>query len=138
MKDKLNFSVQLKMQGKDIFSVFSAMIGQSAVHDKDAALDLIKKRESLGPTAIGDGIAVPHSKIPGLKEPDVVIGVLAEPVEYCGNTIRIIIMLLLPEDSTAANVELLSSLVSAVSTERCREKVLRADDVREVEEVFLR
>ena len=137
MKERLNFSVELEMRGKDIFSLFSSLIDLSGAVNKEEALSLIRKREELGPTAIGNGIAVPHAKIPGLAHPAVAIGTLSEPVAYGGDDIMIIIMMLLPEGGSASDVELLSSLVSAVSSESRRRRVLEAKSRQEVLEVFL-
>ena len=110
---------------------------ESAAEDKEEALRRIMAREGLGATAIGDHLAVPHAKVPGLKEPSVVIGVADEPLDYDGKAVRIIVMMLLPEDGSSSDVELLSSLVSAVSSESGRECVLSAATAKEVEEVFL-
>ena len=137
MIGKLNFNVLLKLREKDIFSSFSRMVMESAAEDKEEAFRRIMAREGLGSTAIGDDLAVPHAKVPGLKEPSVVIGVADEPLDYDGKAVRIIVMMLLPEDGSSSNVELLSSLVSAVSSESGRERVLSAATAKEVEEVFL-
>ena len=137
MRKQLNFCALLKMQGKDIFSLFSAMIDESGVGNRAEAFELIRKREELGPTAIGGGVAVPHAKIPGLEAPCVVVGIPEETVEYSMQDIRMIVMILLPESGSSSNVELMSSLVSAVSTEEGRRRVLAAKSKDEVEEVFL-
>ena len=137
MIGKLNFNVLLKLREKDIFSSFSRMVMESAAEDKEEALRRIMAREGLGATAIGDDLPVPHAKVPGLKEPSVVIGVADEPLDYDGKAVRIIVMMLLPEDGSSSDVGLLPSLVSAVSSESGRERVLSAATAKEVEEVFL-
>lgn len=50
--------------------------------DADFAFDALQERENLGPTGVGEGVALPHARIDGL---DSVIGVfmrLEKPMEY--------------------------------------------------------
>jgi nitrogen PTS system EIIA component len=55
-----------------------------AVHGLDAAMavDALQERESLGPTGVGHGVALPHARIEGLER---VVGVflrLERPFDY--------------------------------------------------------
>ena len=47
-------------------------------------IDEIKKRESLGSTAMENGIAIPHAKLEGVEESAVVIGISRLPVDFGG------------------------------------------------------
>jgi len=50
--------------------------------DDNEAFDALQERESLGPTGVGDGVAIPHARIEGL---DHVVGVfyrMEKPIEY--------------------------------------------------------
>ncbi len=56
----------------------------AAVYDIDAdlAFDALQERENLGPTGVGEGVALPHARIAGL---DSVVGVftrLEKPLDY--------------------------------------------------------
>ena len=137
MKGNINFNVVQEIAPDGMLSIFSRLIDESGVPDRKEALDRIERRERLGATAIGDGIAVPHAKIPGIEVPSIVIGILSSPVSYGGKDVRIILMLLLPVDVASSSVELMSKLVSAVSTEEGRARVISAGSPEEVEEVFL-
>lgn len=137
MNDSINFSVVQKMHVKDIFLAVSRLIEESGVEKSADALSLIKKREELGATAIGGGVLVPHAKLDGIKTPIVSIGVLSEPIAYGGDSISIIILLLLPMEGTSVSLELLSHLVSAISTDEARHRVRNAENRKEIEEVFL-
>src|SRR5713101_4294853 len=45
----------------------SAMAAQHPEIDAGRLVEVLWERERLGSTAIGDGIAIPHGKLPGLK-----------------------------------------------------------------------
>jgi PTS system nitrogen regulatory IIA component len=50
--------------------------------DGDVAFDALQERENLGPTGVGEGVALPHARIAGL---DSVVGVftrLEKPLDY--------------------------------------------------------
>lgn len=50
--------------------------------DADLAFEALRERENLGPTGVGEGVALPHARIEGL---DSVVGVfmrLEKPMEY--------------------------------------------------------
>lgn len=50
--------------------------------DSNVAFDALQERESLGPTGVGDGVAIPHARIEGLKSVGGVFYRLEKPVNY--------------------------------------------------------
>ena len=51
-------------------------------HDTDAIVKILEAREELGSTGIGDGVAIPHGKLPSLSEELLVFGRSVEGVEF--------------------------------------------------------
>jgi len=50
--------------------------------DPDQAFDALQEREGLGPTGVGEGVAIPHARVEGL---DHIVGVffrLEKPLDY--------------------------------------------------------
>src|SRR6187551_472412 len=65
--------------------------------------DVLLQRERLGSTGLGQGIAIPHGKIPGLKS---IVGIfvrLAEPVDF-------VFLLLAPEGAGADHLKALARI----------------------------
>jgi len=54
--------------------------GDSPTHEQ--ALSAMLEREALGSTGIGDGVAIPHAKIPDLDELRIVLGLSRKGVEF--------------------------------------------------------
>jgi PTS system nitrogen regulatory IIA component len=48
----------------------------------DAIADEILKREALGSTGIGGGVAIPHARVSGLKTPFGILVRLRKPIEF--------------------------------------------------------
>lgn len=75
--------------------------------------DLLLQRERLGSTGLGQGIAIPHGKIPGLKS---IVGVfvrLAEPVDFeavDGEPVDLVFLLLAPEGAGADHLKALARI----------------------------
>jgi mannitol/fructose-specific phosphotransferase system IIA component (Ntr-type) len=59
-----------------------AKLGQVAPEHVEEVVALLLKREELGVTAIGRGIAVPHTSAPVLREVVSIVGRLASPIDW--------------------------------------------------------
>jgi PTS system nitrogen regulatory IIA component len=71
----------------------------------------ILKRESLGSTGIGGGVAIPHAKIPGLKSPFGVLVRLDRPIDFDAidsEPVDVIFLLLQPEGLDSAQINSLA------------------------------
>jgi PTS system nitrogen regulatory IIA component len=67
--------------------------------DADAITDQILKREALGSTGIGSGVALPHARIHGLKRPFGILARLRKPIDFDaidGEPVDLVFLLLLP------------------------------------------
>ena len=81
-------------------------------------------RESLGSTGLGAGVAIPHGRIKGLKQPLAAFMRLAEPVPFespDGKPVSLLIFLLVPEQATQQHLEILSEIAQLLSDRDMRE-----------------
>ncbi|APH70337.1 PTS IIA-like nitrogen regulatory protein PtsN [Aquibium oceanicum] len=75
--------------------------------------DTILQRERLGSTGVGNGIAIPHGKLPGVKEITGVFARLDHPVEFEAlddQPVDIVFLLLAPEGAGADHLKALSRI----------------------------
>jgi PTS system nitrogen regulatory IIA component len=108
-------------------------IGRSLVYDALFA------REKLGSTGLGQGIAIPHGRIKGLKEAKGAFLRLATPVQFDapdGKPVNLVFVLLVPEAATEFHLQLLSELAHIFSDKTFREKVMAATDAAALHELF--
>jgi PTS system nitrogen regulatory IIA component len=75
--------------------------------------DTLLQRERLGSTGLGEGIAIPHGKLAGLKRIVGIFARLAEPVEFDavdGEPVDIVFLLLAPEGAGADHLKALARI----------------------------
>jgi PTS system nitrogen regulatory IIA component len=75
--------------------------------------DVLLQRERLGSTGLGQGIAIPHGKVQGLKRIVGICARLAEPVDFeavDGEKVDIVFLLLAPEGAGADHLKALARI----------------------------
>lgn len=98
--------------------------------DTERLVDVLWERERLGSTAIGDGIAIPHGKLPALKG---VIGAFARHpagVDFDsldGGPTHLFFLLVAPEDSVGQHLKALARVSRLLKDRAFRERLLAAD-----------
>ena len=93
--------------------------------------DSLFARERLGSTGLGEGIAIPHGRIKGLKEAVAALVRLDEHVAFDapdGKPVNLLLFLLVPEQATQQHLEILSEVAEMLSDRTMRETLLTATD----------
>ncbi len=76
-----------------------------------AVFDVLLERERLGTTGVGNGIAIPHGKLPGLDRLHGVFARLEKPIDFDSideQPVDLIFMLLAPESAGADHLKALA------------------------------
>ncbi|MEW6298747.1 MAG: PTS sugar transporter subunit IIA [Thermodesulfobacteriota bacterium] len=92
-------------------------------------------RERLGTTAIGEGIAIPHGKLPGLKGVIAVFGRSLEGIDchsLDGAPTKLFFLLVAPEDSAGIHLKALARVSRMLKDKAFRERLLRGRDRAEL------
>ena len=93
--------------------------------------DSLFARERLGSTGLGHGVAIPHGRIKGLKNPMAAVFLLRQPIGFDAPDeapVSLLIFLLVPEASTQKHLEILSEIAELLSDAPLREKIKSCDD----------
>jgi len=104
-------------------------IGRSQVFDSLFA------REKLGSTGLGQGIAIPHGRIKGLKDAVGAVARMKQPVPFDapdGQNVVLIFALLVPDRATDLHLQILSELAQMFSDRVFRESALAAPSSAEL------
>jgi PTS system nitrogen regulatory IIA component len=75
------------------------------------ALSALQEREALGPTGVGDGIALPHARLPGLDRVHGVFVRLEQPLDFDAldrKPVDLIFALFAPEDAGVVHLKALA------------------------------
>jgi PTS system nitrogen regulatory IIA component len=88
-------------------------------------------RERLGSTGLGHGVAVPHGRIKGLKNPIAAFVRLLDPIPFespDGLPVKVLIFLLMPDNVTQQHLEILSEIAEMLSDDGFRNALQTEQD----------
>lgn len=94
-------------------------------------LESLQKREKLGSTAIGNGVAIPHARVLNLTEPKCALLTLETPIDFDSTEdndthVDIIFSLFVPEDAPQAHLEILSTIAQKLKDQHYCESLRNA------------
>ncbi len=98
---------------------------------RGTVFESLLERERLESTGLGQGIAIPHGRIKGLKDALGAFVRLALPVPFearDGKPVSLVFALLVPEHATEKHLEILSELAQMFSDRALRESLAAAPD----------
>ena len=104
-------------------------------------MDALAAREKLGCTGMGNGIAIPHGRVPLVNEPIAALITLDQPVDFDAPDdlpVDIVFGLLMPEDKTEEHLAILATLARFFNIEHNRQAVRNTNNVNELLSVISR
>jgi mannitol/fructose-specific phosphotransferase system IIA component (Ntr-type) len=108
--------------------------------DAAAAKEAVLRRQKAVPASIAGGVALPHARVPGLPGPRAAFARLRDGIDYPapdGRTVRLVLLLLIPMDAPAgAQPRYFQRVASLMQSDYLRDRLLGADTVDEVREIF--
>lgn len=96
-----------------------------------AIFSVLMKRERLGTTGVGNGIAIPHGKLPSLDRLYGVFARLENPIDFDSideRPVDLIFLLLAPESSGADHLKALARVSRLLRDKSACEKLRGTDD----------
>jgi len=102
--------------------------------------DSLFARERLGSTGLGQGIAIPHGRIKGLKQSRAAFVRPRQPIPFDapdGRPVTHVFVLLVPEQATEEHLKLLSELAQMFSDKAFRDRLGAAADASELHRLFV-
>jgi len=91
----------------------------------------LQDRERLNSTALGEGVAIPHGKLPGVKRVVAAFGRSSAGVDFNsldGKPTHLFFLLVAPEDSAGAHLKALARISRLLKDESFRGRLMQADD----------
>src|SRR3989338_3978744 len=98
---------------------------------RSQVFDSLFAREKLGSTGLGQGVAIPHGRIKGLREAVAALVTMKEAIPFDapdGQPVNIACILLVPEKATDKHLQILSELAQMFSDKQFRESILQCKD----------
>jgi PTS system nitrogen regulatory IIA component len=107
--------------------------------DTGKLVEVLWERERLGSTAIGDGIAIPHGKLAGLRGVLGLFGRHRGGVDFeslDGNPTRLFFLLVAPEDSVGHHLKALARVSRLLKDAEFRRRLIEAPGSAELLELI--
>ena len=120
---------------KNVLENISHEMSNGNTKEKDLIFEKLYEREKLGTTAFGNGIAIPHARIPDLKEPKVIIIKLLDAINFeaiDGEKVDLIISLIVPDKKNDLHVKLLAKIAELLENKTFRLKIREAANVKDI------
>jgi PTS system nitrogen regulatory IIA component len=95
--------------------------------ERSRVFDSLFARERLGSTGLGEGVAIPHGRIKGLREARAAVVRLSTPIAFDapdGKPVNLLIVLLVPEHATDEHLEILSEVAELLSDPAMRQMLM--------------
>ncbi len=98
------------------------------------------QREKLGSTAIGEGFAIPHCKMKGVKKPVVMLAVSKKSVDFHsldGKPSHVFFLVVSSPDNPSLNLQILAAIAHLVrKSSSLEKKILRAESISSLLDVM--
>ena len=108
--------------------------------DFEKLFKILIEREQLGTTGIGDGVAIPHGKIPGIIRPIVAFGRCINGVDFDsldGKLAHIFFLLIAPEQESSLHLQVLVRIAKILKNSEFRDKLMKTKSRDELYKIII-
>jgi PTS system nitrogen regulatory IIA component len=103
--------------------------------DKKKVLEVLLERERISTTAIGEGVAIPHGKLPGVERVLGVFGRSPEGIDFAsldGRPTHLFFVLIAPENAAADHLKALARISRLLKDEAFRRRLMEEKTSQEI------
>ncbi|MFH1143461.1 MAG: PTS sugar transporter subunit IIA [Candidatus Eisenbacteria bacterium] len=135
------FVPDLRARSKDgaLMEMARVLADDGGGGDPTLLLEMIRRRESLGSTGLGKGVAIPHGRSTAATDTRVVFALSGKGVDFGAldnETCRIFFLIVAPyEDRKQEYLPLLGKIVEVVSEDAARDRLLQIKSFSEFEAI---
>ncbi|HEX2511664.1 MAG TPA: PTS IIA-like nitrogen regulatory protein PtsN [Xanthobacteraceae bacterium] len=116
---------------KQAIQELAAQAGQLTGHNERTIAEILLQREKLGSTGVGNGIAIPHGKLPKLGKLFGMFARLERPIDFealDGQPVDLIFLLLAPETAGADHLKALARIARLLRDPDIGQKLRASQD----------
>ena len=133
-KESVLLNIDVKDKDACLVKLVDLMAASGKISDKKLYLDAVYAREEEGTTGVGNGIAIPHGRCSGVKEPGLAAMTINGGVEYNAldsKPVDLAFLIAAPEGSGSVHLEILSKLATMLMDENFVADLKKAKTVEE-------
>ncbi|HAN3798266.1 TPA: PTS 2-O-a-mannosyl-D-glycerate transporter subunit IIABC [Escherichia coli] len=130
-RDALCLNARFTSREEAIHALTQRLAAQGKISSTEQFLEEVYRRESLGPTALGEGLAVPHGKTAAVKEAAFAVATLSEPLQWEGvdgpEAVDLVVLLAIPpNEAGTTHMQLLTALTTRLADDEIRARIQSA------------
>ena len=124
LSDLIGDRVMVMMAGtrqEALFELAQLMVRKGIITETADVTHALLQREKLASTGIGDGVAIPHCRIPHIQKTTIACGVLRRPIDWDspdGRPVEILFLILTPEERPQEHLKALSLIAAVVKKDQ--------------------
>ncbi len=116
---------------KRVFERVGLLFENTQNISRSLVFDSLFAREKLGSTGLGQGVAIPHGRVKGLRDAVAAFVKMQNPIPFDAPDalpVNFIFVLLVPERATDLHLQILGELAQMFSDQKFRDELQRTDD----------
>ncbi|HBJ0215354.1 TPA: PTS 2-O-a-mannosyl-D-glycerate transporter subunit IIABC [Escherichia coli] len=130
-RDALCLNARFTSREEAIHALTQRLAALGKISSTEQFLEEVYRRESLGPTALGEGLAVPHGKTATVKEAAFAVATLSEPLQWEGvngpEAVDLVVLLAIPpNEAGTTHMQLLTALTTRLADDEIRARIQSA------------
>lgn len=140
MQDMIITELEYQDRESAIKEMVNFLKRKNRISKKKELYDRLFQREELGSTAIGEGVAIPHCKMKGVKDPIVLLAISKNGVNFHstdGKPSHVFFLVVSSPDNPSLNLQILAAIAHLVrKSSSLVKKVLKAKNINTVLDVI--
>lgn len=141
-KETIKLNMKATTKDEALEELTELLYDAGTLSNKEAFLEDVYYRETLGATGIGNGIAIPHGKSKFVSKTSIAFGKTKSDIKWetlDGKPVHFVILFAVTEsDKNSVHVRLLSKVAAKLGDDEACEDLLKATTPEEVYEIFTR
>lgn len=134
-------STTLRVPSKDaaIEALGELLIQESELADSSTVVQVLRDREGLASTGVGDEVAIPHGRLPSLTQIVAAIAIAPDGVDFDSidrRPVRIFVAVLAPDRAPGDHLRVLARVSRLLRDARVRAELIAARDPVEVLDIL--
>ncbi|EKC8841559.1 PTS 2-O-a-mannosyl-D-glycerate transporter subunit IIABC [Shigella flexneri] len=130
-RDALCLNARFTSREEAIHALTQRLAALGKISSTEQFLKEVYRRESLGPTALSEGLAVPHGKTAAVKEAAFAVATLSEPLQWEGvdgpEAVDLVVLLAIPlNEAGTTHMQLLTALTTRLADDEIRARIQSA------------
>jgi mannitol/fructose-specific phosphotransferase system IIA component (Ntr-type) len=134
--------IKAKSKAEAIREMVNYLKKNKLISRPEEVIDKLEQRESLGTTALGEGVSIAHCKVKWVSNPIVLVGIARQCVAFeapDGRAVNIFFLLITSLEDPSLNLQILALIAQLIKkSPELKDKLLQARSQAEVRETIKR